>query len=66
MSDEEDDDDDYDCQDEMSRDLYDTKLDELDEVIFFSNVFSSLEQSNPNMYNYYLQCLDMNEQQAFQ
>eukprot|EP00347_Sterkiella_histriomuscorum_P021385 403334157 len=66
MSDEEDDED-YDCNEEMERDLYDSKLDEVDEVIYFRDVFVGLEQSNPNMYNYYLQqCLDTNEQQNFQ
>ena len=54
MSDEDDDDEDYDCNDDMEKDLYDSKLDTMDEVIFFRDVFSSLEQSNPNMYNYYL------------
>ncbi len=60
MSDE-DDDEDYDCQEDLERCLYDSKLDDIDEVIFFRDMFSSLEQSNPNMYNYYLQCLDNNE-----
>ena len=54
MSDEEDDED-YDCNEEMERDLYDSKFDEVDDVIYFRDVFVGLEQSNPNMYNYYLQ-----------
>lgn len=60
MSDE-DDDEDYDCNEELDKDLYDSKFDEVDEVIYFRDVFVGLEQSNPNMYNYYLSCLDGNE-----
>lgn len=66
LSDDDSQDEDYDCQDDMDRDLYDTKLDQLDEVIFFRDVFTNLEQSNPQMYQFYLQSLDLNEQQAFQ
>lgn len=57
MSDE-DDDEDYDCNEEFDVDLYDSKLDQIDEVIFFRDVFTSLEQKNPQMYNFYLSCLD--------
>lgn len=62
----EDDDEDYDCNEDIGSELYDSKLDTLDEVIFFRDVFTSLEQQNPNMYNFYLSCLDQNEQANFQ
>jgi hypothetical protein len=61
LSDEEDDED-YDCQDDIEgNQLYDSKLDEMDEVIYFRDVFCELEQSNPQMYGYYLSCLDQSE-----
>lgn len=66
MSDEEDDED-YDCQEDMDgKELYDSKLDEMDEVIYFRDVFCGLEQANPQMYAFYLGCLDQGEQAAFQ
>lgn len=61
LSDDEDDeeDEDYDCQDEYDRDLYDSKLDALDEVLFCRDVAGSLQQNNPPLYEYlFLQCLD--------
>lgn len=60
MSDE-DDDEDYDCNEDIEKDLYDSKFDEVDEVIYFRDMFANLEQQNPNMYNYYLQCLNVKE-----
>jgi hypothetical protein len=64
MSDEEDDED-YDCNEDMDGQLYDSKFDTMDEVIYFRDQVSSLETCNPNMYNFYISCLDANEQQAF-
>jgi len=65
MSDE-DDDEDYDCNEDMDKNLYDSRFDEMDEVIFFRDAFMNLQNQNPNMYNYYLSCLDPNEQQNFE
>jgi HD superfamily phosphohydrolase YqeK len=50
----------------MDRDLYDSKLDALDEVLFCRDVLSSLQQNNQPLYQFYFyQCLDGNDQQAF-
>ena len=69
ISDDEDDEDDedYDCNDEFDRDLYDSKLDSLDEVLFCRDIFQAMQQQNPQLYQmYFLQCLDQNDQGAFQ
>lgn len=34
----------------------------MDEVIYFRDVVTQLEQCNPNMYNFYMSSLDVNEQ----
>ena len=66
LSDEEDDED-YDCQDDLEgNQLYDSKLDAMDEVIYFRDVFCGLEQASPQLYAFYLGCLDASEQAAFQ
>lgn len=46
ISDDEDDEDDedYDCNEGLDRDLYDSKLDSIDEVLFCRDVFGSMEQ----------------------
>ena len=59
-----DEDEDYECN-EIDKDLYDSKLDEVDEVIFFRDSFFGLQTNNPQMYGYYLGCLDQNEQNSF-
>jgi len=41
MSDE-DDDEDYDCNEDMDKNLYDSRFDEMDEVIFFRDSFMDL------------------------
>ena len=61
ISDDEEEDEDYNCQEDYDKDLYDSKLDAMDEVIFFRDVFLGLQSTNPQMYDFYLQCLDMNE-----
>jgi hypothetical protein len=69
ISDDEDDeeDEDYDCNEDVDRDLYDSKLDTLDEVLFCRDIFQAMEQQNPQVYQFYfLQCLDQNDQGAFQ
>jgi hypothetical protein len=45
LSDDEDDeeDEDYDCNEEVDRDLYDSKLDDLDEVLFFRDVLTAMQ-----------------------
>ena len=57
ISDDEDDEDDedYDCNEEdgMDRDLYVSKLDSLDEVIFCRDILAGMEQSNPPLYQFY-------------
>lgn len=64
-SDEDDDDDeDYDCNDDLEG-LFHSKFESLDEVIHFRDVFCGMEQQNPQMYNYYLSCLDPNDLQLF-
>jgi hypothetical protein len=68
ISDDEDDeeDEDYDCNEDVDRDLYDSKLDSLDEVTFCRDIFAQMEQQNPQLYQYYfLQCLDVNDQNNF-
>lgn len=69
ISDDEDDeeDEDYDCNEDVDRDLYDSKLDTLDEVLFCRDIFQAMEQQSPQLYQFYfLQCLDQNDQAAFQ
>jgi hypothetical protein len=39
-------------------DLYDSKFDKFDEVIYFRDVFNNLQQQNNQMYNYFIGCLD--------
>ena len=38
----------------------------MDEVLLFRDIFNNLQNQNQNMYNFYLSCLDMNEQQNFE
>ncbi len=64
-SDEDDDDEDYDCNEDLN-DLYDSKFDKFDEVIYFRDIFTQLEQQNNQMYTYHLSCLDPQELQSFQ
>lgn len=48
LSEEDDEDDeDYDCMEDYERDLYDSKLDGLDEVIFCRDIIAAMEQQNP-------------------
>lgn len=55
----EDDDEDYNQNDDLEGDdLYEGRFDNVDEVIYFSEMFQNLQQSNPNMYNNYLNCLN--------
>jgi hypothetical protein len=66
--DDDEDDEDYDCNEEdgMDRDLYDSKLDSLDEVLFCRDILAGMEQSNQPLYQYYFyQCLDQNDQNSF-
>ena len=50
----------------MDRDLYDSKLDSLDEVLFCRDILAGMEQSNQPLYQFYFfQCLDQNDQNAF-
>lgn len=59
----EDDDEDYDQNEDLDGDdLYDSRLQDLDEVIYFSDMFQNLQQQNPNMYNNYMSCLDQSQQ----
>lgn len=60
-----DDDEDYDCNEELEN-LYFSKFDTLDEVIYFRDVFTGLEQQNNQMYNFHLGCLDQQELVSFQ
>ena len=61
MSDE-DDDEDYDCEEFADNDLYDSKLDNVDEVLVFRDAISHLEKTNAQMYSYLMSTLDANEQ----
>ena len=45
-SEDEDDDDDYDCHEFGDSDLYDSKLDSLDEVLYFRDTLVSIQNSN--------------------
>jgi hypothetical protein len=49
ISEDEDDmeDEDYDCNEDMERDLYDSKLDSLDEVLFCRDMLGNMQQANP-------------------
>jgi hypothetical protein len=62
-----DDDEDYNLQEEESgRELYDSKLDNLDEVLFLRDIVNNLQQQNPPLYEFYfLQCLDQNDRNNF-
>jgi importin-7 len=59
------DDEDYDCNDDLEN-LYDSKFDSFDEVIYFRDVFTNLQQQNGQMYNYHLSCLNQQELESFQ
>ena len=52
-----DEDEDYDCNEELEN-LYFSKFDTLDEVIYFRDVFTNLEQQNNQMYSFHLSCLN--------
>ena len=56
---------DYDCNKELEN-LYFSKFDTLDEVIYFRDVFTGLEQQNNQMYNFHLGCLNQQELVSFQ
>jgi hypothetical protein len=59
----EDDDEDYDCNEELNENnLYDSKLDSVDEVLYFRDALVTMQQSNTQMYEYLIGCLDANEQ----
>jgi hypothetical protein len=61
----EDDDEDYDCNEDLEdRDLYDSKLDAVDEVLYFRDALLQLQQNNTQMYDFLINCLDNNEQNA--
>ena len=66
ISDDEDDEDDedYDCNEDMEgHDLYDSKLDSVDEVLFLRDLLMSLQTNCPEAYNMYFgQMLDANDQ----
>lgn len=44
------------------RDLYDSKLDSVDEVLYFRDALIQLQQNSGEMYNFLINCLDNNEQ----
>lgn len=60
LSDDEEDED-YDCE-EVEDGLYDSKLDTIDEVLFFREAICHLEKSNLQMHNFLMSALDANEQ----
>lgn len=61
MSDE-DEDEDYSCEESGSIELYDSKLDTVDEVLNFRDAITHLEQSNPQVHSYLMSALDQQEQ----
>lgn len=65
ISDDEDEDDDYDAN-EIDEELYDSKFDDIDEVILFRDTFFSLQTQNPELYNFYFSALNDMEKQHFQ
>lgn len=56
-----DNDEDYTCEEYADRDLYESKLDDIDEVLFFSDILRAHQTQNPQMYEFLLSCLDDNE-----
>lgn len=59
-------DEDYVCEEYADKELYDSKLDEIDEVIFFRDTLTTLETQNAQMYAFLLGCLDNNDQANLQ
>lgn len=47
--------------DDIDNDLYDTKLDQMDEILYVQGLLSSLEIENNQHWNYLLSLLDDNE-----
>lgn len=56
------DDEDYDCNEFSGRELYDSKLDSIDEVLFFRDTLVTLQSNMPQLYDFLLSTLDSNEQ----
>ena len=46
----------------MGNELYDSKLDSINEVLFFRDALNGLQQSNGQMYQYFLGQLDAGQQ----
>jgi hypothetical protein len=56
--------DDTDSDDELGKDLYDTKLDEIDEILYVNDCLSKLQQQNEQYYSYVLNFYTPEEQQG--
>lgn len=60
-----DDDEDYECQEGPDRELYDSKLDQVDEVLLLRDCLGRIQQTSEQFYSYLLQqCIDQNDAQT--
>ena len=58
----EDDDEDYDFnQDNGLSDLYESRLEPIDDILYFRDTLNTLQTTNVQVYNYVLSCMDQSE-----